>query len=83
MGLFAITTLLLPHRWCGRDAGSWYRGDTRRQSALGASVEAWVDKDLHRAAFHTGSSEFNGEWLLMTYQLAVLGLVRRHASIRR
>jgi len=84
MGLFAITTLLLPHRWCGRDAGSWYRGDTRRQSALGASVEAWVDKDLHRAAFHTGSSEFNGEWLLMTYQLAVLGFgqtAREHPTL--
>jgi len=82
--LFVTTTLTVPHIWCGRDAGSWYRGDIGRQQALGSSVEAWVAKDLHRAAFHTGSSEFNGEWLLMTYQLAVLGFgqtAREHPTL--
>jgi hypothetical protein len=73
VALFAVTTAIVPHLWCGRDAARWYRGDADVQEGLARGVATWVDQDLGTDQYHTGSSQFNGEWLLMTYQLAGLG----------
>jgi len=85
LALGLITTLTVPHIWCGRGAEDWYRGDKQTQIRLARSVEAWANKDLQQDQFHTGSSEFNGEWLLMTYQFAGLGFgqtARKHPELR-
>ncbi len=37
--LLFVGIWLLPHRWCGRNAGAWYDGDRPSQTKLAAGVE--------------------------------------------
>ncbi len=71
--LFLAGVWLIPHRWCSRDSGDWYRGDPAVQKKLAAGVEQWIIKDLQRDNYSTGNRQFNGEWLFGTYLMAGLG----------
>jgi hypothetical protein len=70
---FTVGVLAIPHRWCSREAGAWYRGDPTLQQKLARGVEAWVTSDLGREAFNTGGSRFDAEWLFGTYFMAGMG----------
>lgn len=70
---FALVVALLPHRWCARDAQRWYRGDRGLQNATARSVSDWVDSELRREQFDTGSGRFDSEWLYGTYMMAAMG----------
>ncbi len=72
-GLFALGVWRLPYWWCAREAGGWYAGEPARQQALAAGLADWLHADLGRGAFHTGSAQFDGEWLFGTYLMAGLG----------
>jgi hypothetical protein len=71
--LFIIGVSYLPYLICSRQADSWYAGELERQQALGSGVEKWVEKNLSLNDFHTGSAQFNGEWLFGTYTMAAMG----------
>jgi len=70
---FMIGVGTLPHRWCAREARGWFTGEPTLQQRLARGVEHWLDTDLSRASFTTGSAQFNGEWLFGTYLMAGLG----------
>jgi hypothetical protein len=43
------------------------------QVQLARGVQSWLERDLTRGHYTTGSSQFNGEWLFGTYLMAGLG----------
>ena len=63
----------VPHRVCERDAAAYYDGEPKQVDALAASVSRWTGEELAPAAFATGSSRFDGEWLFGTYMMAAMG----------
>ena len=71
--LFAAGVAYAPYLWCSRQADAWYDGDRQLQRSLAEGVATWQDSRLTRLDFHTGSSQFNGEWLFGTYLMAGLG----------
>lgn len=70
---FVAGTCTIPYAWCRRGADEWYRGDLRVQQQLAEGVMASVVNGIKLEDFHTGSSQFNGEWLFGTYFSAALG----------
>jgi hypothetical protein len=74
--LFVVGVSFLPYWWCSRQADAWYRGDTALQQQLSRGVEDWVTKGLSRTNFHTGSRQFDGEWLFGSYLMAGFGFVQ-------
>lgn len=84
-GLFLAGVCWLPYWWCSRPANSWLTDDAALQSRLANGVAHWMSADLDRAAFQTGSSQFDGEWLFGTYLMAGLGFGQsalRHPEFR-
>lgn len=76
---------VLPRALVGRDADALFDGDAAAQDALARTVAAYVADDTLAGAFHTGSSRFDGEWALVTSQMAALGLsqvILGHRSLR-
>jgi hypothetical protein len=71
--LFLIGVSYLPFWFCSRQADEWYSGGLNQQQALGRGVSKWVEQDLGLNDFHTGSTQFNGEWLFGTYTMAAMG----------
>jgi len=65
-----------PRWWCGREIEAAWRGDDAVLVPLVNEVVAQVQRDLGSAAFRTGSWQFNGEWNLVTRQMAALGLAQ-------
>ena len=51
-----------------------YKGDIQAQQALADAVIQDIEKGISADDFQTGSDRFNGEWVLGSYQMAVLGL---------
>ena len=71
--LFVTGVSYLPYLWCSRGANRWYTGDRKLQEQLARGVEQWLDSDLSRQSYRTGSSQFDGEWLFGTYLMAGFG----------
>lgn len=65
---------VLPRSLVGREADALFDGDAAVQDALARAVAADVMRDTGGGAFHTGSTRFDGEWALVTSQMAALGL---------
>jgi hypothetical protein len=63
----------VPHRVCEHDAAAYFDGDAARVDALATSVSKWTGEELAPAAFATGSTRFDGEWLFGTYMMAAMG----------
>lgn len=72
VGAVAGATVLAPLP-CRRDAGALFEGDPATQERLARGVESWLDDDLDRRRFGTGSDRFDGEWRFGTYVMAALG----------
>lgn len=70
---FLLGFVTVPHRVCERDAIRWFDGDPGRTDALANGVAHWTARELDPAGFHTGSSRFDAEWLLVTYAMAAIG----------
>jgi hypothetical protein len=60
--------------WCGRDATAWLDGDPEVQRALATELVAFEASDDARRA--GGGTRFDGEWALVTHQMAALGLAQ-------
>ena len=71
--LFVTGVSYVPFLWCSRDSSRWYAGDRELQEQLARGVEHWLDSDLGRQSFHTGSPQFDGEWLFGTFLMAGFG----------
>ena len=71
--IFILAIRFIPVYWCGRTADALYDGEPARQQALAAGVESWTSGTLALDDFHTGSDQFNGEWLFGTYMMAAMG----------
>ena len=71
--LFIVGVSYIPYLWCSRHGDAWYEGKHRLHKAFGEGVARWVERGLERQSFHTGSSQFNGEWLFGTYMMAAMG----------
>lgn len=83
--LFVLGVSFVPYWWCSRQADACYQGDAILQQKLARGVETWVEKGLARRDFHTGSSQFDGEWLFGSYLMAGFGFAqsaRAHPSLR-
>ncbi|MBK6529736.1 MAG: hypothetical protein IPF99_09070 [Deltaproteobacteria bacterium] len=89
---FAITAAcalalspLLPRALVGRDADALFDGGASAQDALARTVADYVARDTRAGSFHTGSTRFDGEWALVTSQMAALGLsqvILAHPELR-
>lgn len=64
----------IPRAVCGRGAEARWAGERASQGALAAEVAAQVRAGVGAASFSTGSARFDGEWALVTHQMAALGL---------
>lgn len=65
---------VLPRSLVGREADALFDGDARAQDPIARAVAADVARDTGVGTFHTGSARFDGEWALVTSQMAALGL---------
>ncbi len=71
--------------WHGSGADALYDGDRDAQRSLARGVDRWVSADLDRGDFATGDPRFDGEWLLVTRMMAVLGdaqIAIEHPALR-
>ncbi|MBN2702852.1 MAG: hypothetical protein JXR23_01440 [Pontiellaceae bacterium] len=73
LALFLLGIAWLPAAWNGRWAQDWFEGDPKLQSRLAEGVAEWLEEDLSRNNFTTGSKQFDGEWLFGTYCMAAMG----------
>ncbi len=76
---------VLPRSLVGREADALFDGDAAAQDALARAVAADVVRDTGVGSFHTGSERFDGEWALVTSQMAALGLsqvILAHPELR-
>ncbi len=83
--LFLVGVSYVPYLVCSRQSDEWYAGDITLQRSLANGVEKWIEKDLALGDFHTGSAQFNGEWLFGTYMMAAMGFGQsalEHPSLR-
>jgi hypothetical protein len=72
--LVIAVAAVVPRALCGRAAGPLFDGDAAAQDALARGVAAYVEAGVGPASFHTGSARFDGEWSLVTEEMAALGL---------
>ena len=81
----AAVAATVPFMWCSRGAGTWFAGDIEAQRAFARGVERVVlARPMTRAAFHTGSAQFDGEWLFGSYLMAGIGyanIVQGHPEL--
>ncbi|MCA9605238.1 MAG: hypothetical protein KC619_06575 [Myxococcales bacterium] len=78
----ALRALAFAQAW---PAGALYDGDAEAQVELARAMNRWIDEDLSREDFDTGSSRFDGEWLFATRMMAVLGYAQtaiEHPELR-
>ena len=73
-GIVAAVAALVPRVWCGAGAAALYDGDVEAQEALAREVAAYVGAGVSTGSFSTGSARFDGEWTVVTHQMAALGL---------
>lgn len=73
--LFLSAAVLAP-RFCALGWERPYEGQRAWARAQGAGVARWVEADLERGGFSTGSARFDGEWWFGTYLMAGLGYVQ-------
>ena len=71
--LFLVGCAWIPAAWNARWADRWFNGDVELQNALAGGMEEWMDQELGRDDFTTGSKQFDGEWLYGTYAMAAMG----------
>jgi hypothetical protein len=62
--------------WCGREAGSWFRGEERLTDRLAAELIAFEADDDRRGPPRVEKDRFAGEWTLATHQMTALGLAQ-------
>jgi len=83
---FAAAIATIPSVWCSRNAAKWMSGELETQLRLARGVERMVlGNELSRSRFHTGSRQFNGEWLFGTYLMAGIGfgqMALEHLELR-
>jgi hypothetical protein len=66
-----LTLATVPRWWCGRGASAMVRGERGPQGDFARAVAREV---CDGARVGTGSEHFDGEWSLVSYQLALLGM---------
>ncbi|HJL14732.1 MAG TPA: hypothetical protein RMH99_03695 [Sandaracinaceae bacterium LLY-WYZ-13_1] len=69
----------------GRPAEALYDGELEAQRAMARGMDRWVEAELSRDDFGTGSTRFDGEWLFATRMMAALGYAQtalEHPSLR-
>ncbi len=79
------TAAVVPRALVGREADALFDGDRDAQDGLARAVAAYVTRDVGEGSFHTGSKRFDGEWALVTHQMAALGLaqvIAAHPELR-
>ena len=68
--VFAVRLLAL---YYGHPARALYDGELAAQREHARGMDRWIDAELTRRDFATGSDRFDGEWLFATRMMAVLG----------
>jgi len=74
--------MVAPRWWCARGAAAMHRGDRDAQAPFARGVGRAV---CDGARVGTGSAHFDGEWALVAYQMAILGMgqvARAHPAER-
>lgn len=84
---FVLGFATVPHRVMEREAAKWLRGEPAKTDALGAGVASWTEtsRTITVPAFTTGTSRFDGEWLVAMYTMAAMGfgqVARERADVR-
>ncbi len=73
---FALGATLAPRELVGREADAYFDDERETQVALADAVAERVSREVDRAAFHTGSARFDGEWALGTHVMTAIGLAQ-------
>jgi hypothetical protein len=74
LAVIAAWAASAPRFVAGRDAGAYFVGEAGAEEGLAREVAAYVRSGVSTSAFHTGSARFDGEWTVVTHQMAALGL---------
>lgn len=86
IALVILPLSVVPRWWCGRIAEPWFAGRSADDYAsLAGAVTDWLDQRRFGQEFQTGSWQFDGEWLLGTWQMAGIGLgqlIERYPATR-
>lgn len=69
-----VSSMLVPRWFFGREPNRFFDGELAQQTALADAVAHYVDGELNRGSFSTGSALIDAQWILGTYQMAILGL---------
>lgn len=78
----AAVAMVAPRWWCGRGAAAMHRGERAAQAPFARGVGRSVCDGVRVG---TGSAHFDGEWALVAYQMAILGMgqvARAHPAER-
>ena len=86
IAVFIATITIIPSTWCGRGASKWMDGELSTQLRLARTVERIaLGSEMSKASFHTGSDQFDGEWVFGTYLMAGIGfgqMALEHPELR-
>ncbi len=85
IGISVAVLFTVPHLWCVRYAGRWYRGEAKLQEKLGRSVARWMESDIRAEHFDTVGTLFDAEWAFGTYFAAGMGygqVALEHPALR-
>ncbi len=74
------TCAAAPRAMVGRDADALFDGEASAQEPLARAVADDVARGVGAEDFRTGSERFDGEWALVSSQMAALGLAQVIAS---
>ena len=85
---FAVAFVVGVNALCwlhGRRGEALYEGQLDAQRSMVRGIDRWVDADLGRANFATGSERFDGEWMFGTRMMAAVGYAQaavEHPELR-
>ena len=68
-----ISTRFISFYWCSHSAPRFYTSEISSYRAMNNGVNYWLEKEMGREHFETGSSRFDGEWLFGTYMMIIIG----------
>jgi len=79
--IVSMAVLLLPfsirfisYPWCSRKSADFFEVNKATYQRMDKGIDYWLNKDMERSSFQTGSSRFDGEWLFGTYFMSAVGL---------
>jgi hypothetical protein len=71
--IFPLTVRFISAPFCQRYADKFYSAGLNNYQSMGKGMDYWLEKNMGRDNFQTGSDRFDGEWLFGTYLMTAIG----------